>query len=495
MSPLLEITCASFNRGIEPALEGINWTVQPGEHWVITGNCGSGKSTLIQALSGACHRTKGRLAFPALEQAGPSTYETRTRYLRVVTFRHDAGVFDPSTYFYQQRFNSFASDGTLRVSEFLQAVGFDETVSAHRALVERLGLTALLPAECVKLSSGQSRRLLLAKALVQEPDILVLDNPYLGLDIPGRKDFNDLLDRLAAAGALHLILTSSGQEWPSCITHRLHLSACNITAAGPLTGFGEGDDCANEPEVVQGTLEALRTCFPPPNAVNEVLFDLSKVDVRYGSVTVLNDVSWQVRRGEKWALLGDNGAGKSTLLALLFGDHPQAYANLIHVYGHRRGPGQSIWDVKEHTGFTSSELHQSFSAKVSCGEAVRLGLFDNVYRREEVSAEEQRRMDLLFAFFDIVGLKARPFHAVSTGEQRLVLLIRALAKNPLLLLLDEPFQAFDAITIRRARRLLSEVLGPDHSVVFITHYPAEIPEGVDRLATLKSGVLSLANDL
>jgi len=493
VSALVEITAASFNRGIKPALEGIHWTVRPGEHWLISGNSGAGKSTLIQALSGACHLSEGTLSFPALEQAGASTYETRTRYLRVVSFRNDAGVFDPSTHFYQQRFNSFAADGTLRVAEFLQAVGFNEREPAHRALIEQMGLTALLPSECVKLSSGQSRRLLLAKALVQEPELLVLDNPYLGLDVPGRQDFNEFLDRLVASGEIHLILASTGREWPSCMTHRLHLDGCEITAAGPLSGFGETAVDSIDANVSGPALDALRDCFPSPKEVGGVLFDLSHVDVRYGSATVLNDVTWQVRRGEKWTLLGDNGAGKSTLLALLFGDHPQAYANQIHVYGHRRGPGQSIWEVKQHTGFTSSELHQSFAAKVSCAEAVRLGLFDDVYRRDEVTAEEQQRMDLLFEYFDIVALKARPFHAVSTGEQRLVLLIRALAKNPVLLLLDEPFQGFDDIAVRRARRLLSEVLGPEHSVVFITHYPEEIPEGVDRLATLVSGELSLSS--
>jgi len=487
VNALIEIEDASFNRGVVPAITAVNWTVRAGEHWVLTGNIGAGKSTLIQALSGACHRSAGRLSFPQLESRGPASYEARQQHLQVVSFRD--GVFDPRSYFYQQRFNSFAMDGTPLVRELLCEVGFDASDPRHAELIEQMGLQSLLDAKCVILSSGQSRRLVLAKALLRQPDILVLDNPHLGLDAAAREDFNRFLDCLVERSGLQLILALSSDEWPACITHRLHLNDCRIAFAGPLA---EMPRSAPAPEADAALLARLRGSFPPPPKVGEVLFDLRSVDVRYGTATILDAVTWRVRRGEKWSLLGDNGAGKSTLLALLFGDHPQAYANEVYVFGHRRGPGQSIWEVKAHTGFTSSELHQSFAAKVSCRDAAVLGLSDTVYRRDEPTLAELRRIDDLFAYFDISALAERPFHAVSTGEQRVVLLIRALAKNPALLLLDEPFQAFDSIRIARARRLLSEVLGPEHSLVFITHYVAEIPDRVEHHATLKCGVFELA---
>ncbi|MEM1124704.1 MAG: ATP-binding cassette domain-containing protein, partial [Bacteroidota bacterium] len=225
-------------------------------------------------------------------------------------------------------------------------------------------------------------------------------------------------------------------------------------------------------------IEEIKPFFAKPNHLEDwsAIFQLENTSVAYYGKKVLHNITWTVKPGEKWALFGANGSGKSTLLALLFGDHPQAYANDIYLFDQKRGVGQNIWDIKKRTGFTSSELHYFFNAKLTAENAIITGLFDHVYLKRAPTQEEQKLVDLLMDYFNIFGLKDRPFQQLSTGEQRLVLLIRALIKNPPLILLDEPFQGLDIVTVEKAKFLLDKVLSPQHTLVFITHFEREIPK-------------------
>jgi len=201
---------------------------------------------------------------------------------------------------------------------------------------------------------------------------------------------------------------------------------------------------------------------------------------------VLRDVSWQVRQGERWALLGPNGSGKSTLLALLCGDHPQAYANDLWLFGRKRGSGESIWEIKQNVGLVSPELHLYFSEPLSARETAITGFFDVLARRRAYPAQLATVQEL-FGYFGIAGLLDRPFARLSTGEQRLVLLIRALVKQPPLLILDEPFQGLDAGLIARARAWLDQRLTAEQTLIVVTHHEEELPRCVNRRLWLESG--------
>jgi molybdate transport system ATP-binding protein len=193
---------------------------------------------------------------------------------------------------------------------------------------------------------------------------------------------------------------------------------------------------------------------------------------------VLNNLNWRVKPGEKWVVSGNNGSGKSTLLSLIYADHPQAYANRISLFGRRRGHGESIWDIKRRIGFTSPELHAFFDSNLTAQEVLLSGLNDTFRPPKTVTTSQ---LDLLQALLRFSGLEAdasRPFRQFSTGEQRMLLLLRALIKAPPVLLLDEPFQGFDAKTIERCRRLLDAVLTPEQTLIFISHFRTEVPEGI-----------------
>ena len=507
---LIKMSGASFRHRNQSFYENFNWTVKKGENWVITGACGAGKSVLVQALSGIYYLGTGTMSYPFLEKmhTGISKNETSNRLLeksanknrfdfstpafdyvnfqeekktlvRVVSFRDDSRVFSPNLYFYQQRYTAFAADGTLTVWEYLMNAGFDERIKEHIDLIKKTGVFPMLDLERIKLSSGQSRRLLITKAILQKPKILIIDNPYLGLDAPSRKEFNALLDDLVQEEGLQLILAGHYKELPTCMTHQLHLDRFKIAYEGPIPSkaFIDPKIGSNTKDLAQ----QIQAIYTPPKIDSTTIFDLQKVKVAYGEKVILSDFNWQVQQGEKWALLGNNGSGKSTILSLLFGDHPQAYANDIYLFGQKRGMGQSIWDIKKNTGFTSPELHYFFSYKMTCLETVQSGLFDHVYLKRAPNEKEQLLINLLFDYFHLQDLKDRSFQSISTGEQRQLLLMRALIKNPPLLLLDEPFQGLDPAVIEKAKYLLSTILTAQHTLVFISHYVEEIPEIVQQV--------------
>lgn len=489
---LIKISQATFRHREETFYENFNWLIREGEHWIITGNNGVGKTSLLHALSGTYFPIKGSIKYPFLEEQQEPVLSLRRKLIRVVSFRDDSRIFSPNLYFYQQRYNAFAADGTLTVWEYLIHAGFDERIESHLKLVKKTGIYPLLDRERIKLSSGQSRKLLITKALLQQPRILIIDNPYLGLDTPSRAEFNRLLDDLVQTEHLQLILSGQYEVLPNCINHCLVLDDFKKQYEGPLLQKPIISKTPNKASIkTQTALATIKSFYQVPDQIPDSIFNLQDVSVEYYGTTILKNINWHVQKGEKWALLGNNGSGKSTILSLLFGDHPQAYSNSIFLFGQKRGMGQSIWDIKKNIGFTSPELHYFFSYDISCFKTVVTGLFDHFYYKRTPTKSEQALIDALFDYFDIQHLKEQSFQKVSTGEQRIVLFIRALLKNPPLLLLDEPFQAFDSPTIEKARYLLDHILSPQHTLIFISHYQNELPSCVNSLAHLEKGNLSL----
>lgn len=509
MIPYLKLENVAFSHAQKSFFNQLNWTVEQGENWIITGEIGSGKTSLVQALAGKYFLTAGKLSYPWLEANHPeiiSTYELKRKCIKVVSFKDDSRAFDPHSFFYSQRFNSFAADGTVTVWEYLMEAGYSEYEKAHVDLIKRTGVFELQDLERIKLSSGQSRKLLITSAILKQPKLLIIDNPYMGLDAKSRAEFNDLLDDLVTNDGIQLILAGQYDVLPNCISHELELenfqikyeggarkSEKEVTKTKAATPYGKHLSLLSPKELASAKsdfnqknqaqlIKKIQPFFEKPNNIEDwqTIFSLKNTTVAYYGKKILDAINWSVKPGEKWALFGANGSGKSTLLSLLFGDHPQAYANEIHLFDQKRGVGQNIWDIKKRTGFTSSELHYFFNAKLTAEQAIITGLFDHVYLKRQASVEEQELVDLLMEYFCILDLKERFFQKLSTGEQRILLLIRALIKNPPLILLDEPFQGFDLATIQKAKMLLNSILSEQHTLVFITHYEREIPEIVSK---------------
>ncbi|MVM29583.1 ATP-binding cassette domain-containing protein [Spirosoma sp. HMF4905] len=469
--PLIELNKLTVQRSGRTRIRELTFQLNSGECWAVIGPTGSGKSTFLQALAGQFH-------------AGTATLSRRVP-TEFVSFKEESSRFSYSGYFYQQRYQATMSDSsegsdpaynsipTLR--SFLQLTDSPESL----ALVDRLGLTPILDRAFIKLSNGQTRKARIGKALLRHPSVLLLDNPFVGLDAVFRAELTNWLGDLTKHG-LTLVLVTEPDDIPSFITHIADLENGQIRWAGPKENYTA--EATSWPEI---TPPVLNTAAPITDF--QEAFRLRNVTVRYGDTIILDGLDWAVRAGERWALFGPNGAGKSVLLSLLYGDHPQAYSNDVSVFGHRRGKsGESIWDVKRRIGFVSPELHLYFPQGLSARQVALTGLTDTLTPPNRVAPETEVDLTNLFAYFKLSHLIDCSFGTLSAGEQRLILLVRAFLKNAPVLLLDEPFQAIDSFHVQLARQLIDSFI--DKTILFVTHNKHELPESIDQIYTIKVAV-------
>lgn len=478
MEPLVDFIQVTAGQGQRPVLYDLDWSIFRHEHWLISGEMNSGKTTLLKLILGQGRIWKGHVTHPYFV---PSDFTAdRFKAIKLVSFTDSSHLFHNANaiHYYQQRYHATETEGLLTVQEYLASGGLDPNDSWHKELLDLFLLTDLLPLERIKLSSGQTRKMLLARALLGSPKLLLLDQPYLGMDTQSRASFNNLLDALVQRFDLTLVIAADHAHLPKCITHNFHLSK----GAGTVRPTKPPELVVNDVEVPESLKETYRTLSKTPDYFSAIRF--KSVNVRYGQNRILHDFNWQVQAGEKWVVFGPNGAGKSTLLALVYGDHPQAYANEIYLFDRPRGSGESIWDIKKRTGFISPEVHAFFRANQTATQLILTGLDDRWVFRGQSAPHATAMIHDLLDYFSLTEYADQPFHQLSTGTQRLLFFIRALMKAPNLLLLDEPFQGLDQINMTKAKILLEHILDERHNLVFISHYSHEIPSIVQHQLNL-----------
>lgn len=482
--PVVEMKSVTAVRaGGEVAVRDLSWTICDGQTWAIVGPVGSGKTALAETLLGRHHIREGEIDWPLIERVRASGRRVGwpADVVQLVAFKEESGLFSYGKHYYQQRFNFIEPQDDLTLGEFLRA-GTTANDGELRSTAEKLGVADLRPLSLIKLSNGQMRRARLAHALLAKPELLILDEPFLGLDAAGRDDVAALLGDLVRGG-LPIVLITRPETLPTWVTHVLAMERLTAAWRGPRSAFRSSGTGLCE----AGSACLVETRTPASQRpTTEEIIELRHVNVAYGDRPILEDVSWTVRTGERWAVLGPNGSGKTTLLSIICADHPQAYSNEVYLFGQRRGTGESIWEIKRRIGLVSPELHLYFTAPLTAFETAATGFFD-VLTYRPTNPEQAATVRRLFAEFGIEALAQRLFARLSTGEQRLVLLVRALVKEPPLLILDEPFQGLDDGSIERARVWLDCHLRPDQTLIFVSHHPGEIPNTVTRRLRLCAG--------
>lgn len=459
--PLIQLTQCTFSLGTQAMLSDFSWKLEEGQQWLVTGPSGSGKTTFFKALQGEFRLTNGQFEFNGAE--GPDAFEKLKSSAGFVFFQDKS--IDPKQFYYQQRYNSQDADDTLTVREYLFIGRPSGKIDPHESL-HLFHVDEYLDEELIKLSNGENRKVLITKALLKEPKILVLDNPYTGLDEASRIDLNKLIDRLAHSG-IHILLTSKQDRVPKSMTHSLRLKDRKITYAGIRSLDSQAGKSIQTATVQFG--------FPPlEDKPFEIAVSLKKVTIRYEEKLLLDRIDLTIRRGEKWLLKGPNGAGKSLIASLIYADHPQSYMNDITLFDRPRGRGESIWEIKDRVGFLSPEYHFYFDHEWTAQQVAKGGLKDNPYAPKALTPETEHLVLDLFNYYDISHLLDQPMYALSTGFQRLVLFIRVIVKNPPFLLLDEPFQHFDRGTIEKSKILLDQFC-KHRTLLFITHEDSEVP--------------------
>lgn len=450
------------------------------EHIAIVGPNGAGKSLFVDTLLGKYPLREGKLT----HDFSPSATQTVYDNVKYIAFRDTYGAAD-ANYYYQQRWNAHDQEEAPEAREMLGEIK-DETLKQE--LFDLFCIEPLLDKKIILLSSGELRKFQLAKALLTAPKVLIMDNPFIGLDAPTRELLFSLLERLTRVSSVQIILVlSMMDDIPSFITHVIPVDKLMVRPKMERQAYLTAFRAIKTEEPIEELQQRIMDLpYDVVNYDSEEVVKLNKVSIRYDDRTILKELDWTVRRGEKWALSGENGAGKSTLLSLVCADNPQSYACDIRLFGRKRGTGESIWEIKKHIGYVSPEMHRAYLKNLPAIEIVASGLHDSIglYKRPQES--QMATCEWWMDIFGIAGLKDKPFLQLSSGEQRLALLARAFVKDPELLILDEPLHGLDTYNRRRVKAIIEAFCRRrDKTLIMVTHYESELPGNIDHRLFLK----------
>lgn len=472
----------------------LNFTIERGEHWALIGKSGSGKSALLQTIAGRFNITGGNLRYYFFAEflAESKLYDeplTHHKLIALVESKHHfRNLSNTIDFYYQQRYNSSDSENSLTVKKYLEGIKSINHTNywTINKVVKTLNLGDLYAKELIKLSNGETKRLMLAAALLKNPVILLLDTPLTGLDVQTREVFNGILNEIVSSG-ITVIMSTAAHEIPEAITNVAILEDGDITQTVKKIDFNP--DLFKDATNINIDKESLKRLLNhKAGRYYQLIVQMNKVRIMYGDKLILNDIDWQILPGERWALLGPNGAGKSTLLSLINGDNPQAYANDIILFDKKRGTGESIWDIKSKIGFVSPELHQYFPGDNNCLQVIESGYYDTLgLFRPSQNAKADTALSWMKAL-EIDKYARTLLKNIPASAQRLCLLARALIKNPDLLIFDEPCQGLDEHQQMHFKQVVNAICNlSDVTLIYVTHYQHEIPDSVTKVLRLNKG--------
>lgn len=460
-SPASPLLVLEHVRGMQQSgVDVSRLVIGEGECWGVVGGNGSGKSSLSRLLSGEIMLSDEQRRTSLRKVIGVS-FEDEQRLLEREIYEDDSEFMD--------RMDHGRTTREL-VSELLDASADLD------AIIAMMQLDRFLDTGFRLLSTGERRRMMIARAPSQAPDMLVLDEPYDGLDVGFTAHLEGVIAQLSQSLPVVLIVNRMSELG----AHITHLACLDH---GALV-------CAGSREEVEGSalweqLQALHLQLPPlpsapPDFVahvpndDEPIIEMRGVKVGYHQKPIIHGLDWKVMPGEHWKVSGPNGCGKSTLVNLVSGDHPQCYANDIRLFGHRRGQGESIWDIKRHMGLMSTALHQQYRVTVTAETVLLSGFFDSIGVYRPVKPYQREIVAEWLDFLHMTPFKNSLFQQLSFGQQRMLLIARALIKRPHLLILDEPCQGLDPMNRGLVIRLIEQVCERDLAqLLYISHDPED----------------------
>jgi molybdate transport system ATP-binding protein len=473
-------------------LMGLNWALHAGESWAVLGQNGSGKSTLLKLLRGELWPAPGcggrRIyAFDGVEQTTAVgikeqialvSPEAQSRYRQqewtLTGLQVVYSGFCGGDYAYQ-RLTSFQQETAL-------------------SLIRMLGLQELVGRNVQTLSTGELRRVLIARALTASPRVLVCDEICDGLDAQARAALLSLLERVCQRGTQLLYTSHREEELLPSLTHRLRLEGGRIVESGPHlpapTRVPSTFDVGSEP--APSMVHAASRVQRRPRA-GATRIRINSASVFHELRQALIDIELEIRSGEHWAILGPNGSGKSTLLKLIGGELHPAWGGRVQRFEFTAR--NTLWEIRRRIGSVSPELQSTYRERLTGAQVIASGFFSSVGLLDPVTPTQRKRVARLMADLRLEHLAARNTLEMSYGEFRRILLARALVHRPELLLFDEPFDGLDSSARREMAAALAEVAQGGTGLIVVSHHPADLPPCTTHVVELEQGRIAFRGRL
>ncbi len=466
--------------------ENTSFTIHQGEHLVVIGPNGSGKTSLVKAIAGLLPLSNGEIILNFLKNEKypyPSLHKDKISYISFES--HQNMLKQDELKKDLQEFSGKKNRGIL-VKEFL-----GKSYKSPRK--KTFDISKLLKREFSSLSSGEQRKVFLIKALLKKPQLLILDEPFDGLDRDSKKNFLSILEALDKK--LHLILvTHNIDEIPSIITHIMQVKN------GKIEYFGAK-------ETISDFSKHLFTSYPLkdrkiksvsasdlPLSFNDrnkhTILWMKNINVVIKGKKVLKNISWEVKSGQNWAILGPNGAGKSTLLKLITGESLQSYSNDIEVFGKQFGVNTSVWEIKKRIGVVSTDLLFKHSRQITGLDAIYSGFFDSIGLYQKPNKYQIKKSLEWVKKLQINDLADKQLDEMSFGQRKIILISRAVVKSPKLLILDEPLHGLDRQYRERVLNMLEEITKLGTNIIYTTHNEEELIPSITRRIYLQNGEIT-----
>ena len=492
----MSLHTVSVRRGGTWVLRNISWRLRPGERWALLGDNGAGKTQLLKLLAGDVWPTPG----PAAPNSDGRHYRVGRQPVDLIDAKHRVAYVGAelqdkyARYGWNLRVRDLVATGLHRTDLLLLPV---TPLQAKRvtAALRLCGLLRHAPREFLSLSYGQKRLALLARALVQDPDWLLLDEFYNGLDADYRRRIDTVLDAAVRLGQSWVATAHRAGDVPRGTRCMLELAEGRVHAVKRIrpSDLARLTERAGEsPRRLVHPGERVRAGEPlragrllragkPSRAGNgaassaPVLLRLSQVDLYVDYRLVLRDLDWQLRQGEHWAIYGANGAGKSSFLKLLYGDLSPSVGGQIERAGFLKGTPIAEW--KRSVGYVSPELQTDYAVNVSVFDLVASGRYASIGLVDAATAADRRVAAHWLRFFGLLSVAKRRPRELSYGQLRRALVARAMAADARILLLDEPLTGLDP-TQRAIMKRLLERLMKQLTLIIAVHHAEDLPRGM-----------------
>lgn len=484
---MIALEHCSVRFGEHPALQDVSFTLRAGERWVLVGANGSGKSVLLKLLRGDVWPTPLPQERPA-QRRYCFTGEMHTEPLQD---KHLIAYLAPER---QDKYVRY--DWKLRVTQVVTTGLFDEDIPLTKPtaaqqmrvqrMLKRLRLWSLRERRVLSLSYGQRRRVLLARMLVAQPQVLLLDEVFNGVDATTRSQLRTLLEH-PRQQRTWVLAAHSAEDIPASATHLAHLQHGRLVYAGPIMSEHRESlrrDAQDRHRAAQRRIAAVALESSTP-ANTQTLLSLRNVTLYRDYRPVLQSFDWTVQAGEHWAIVGANGSGKSTLLMLLYGDLHPALGGSITRAGCKAGEPIAQW--KQRVGYVSPELQADHFASGNLEQIVASGRYASVGLNQVMTAADRRAAAPWLKFFGLDAVRERGARQVSYGQMRLALLARAMVNRPQLLLLDEPFTGLDPDMHAYVMALLQRLAIAGTQVIMAVHDRADVLPAVNKVLRIRRG--------